>query len=552
MAYFRCVGGVGGGATLTLTYSSEFYGETITATDGTKTVTKVAPSTGTMDITLPESGTWVVSATIDGQTYSTTVTVNLGYTASLEAIPDGSTATPTDDIQTWLRCAGITDKTTYTTLADVLADTDTLIALCADSNACDYMARSTNWASGVAADSTAMLIVGKYNYCANTLLGNSTWATAIQNSPYSSYVDPEPAVYIPLVPVMTSNTTPSGECSATDYVGSQYPYLAFDGNDSTYWLSASTSPSSTNKYLTYQFPDKVKVSKIFMLPLVDSNGSHVKDFEIQASNDGTNWTKLVEDTYPNNDTSGYEEQYNTPIEYQFFRVYIKNFYAGNYAGISTFQVYKVSTLPIIHSAVEDSIFYMDEGTPVALCTIASGDTEDVDMSSFVGQTLTLVSTVAKDPDNLSNDFSMNVRITPNITEIYLMPVWVIYWYGVGGNNLTNCSSADGWSGVTYQTPTRNTDNIQLTTPGSGNGCGVYWTPTTAETVKVIAQGVTAQDGEYGWYSTSTVKDHTHRVNEQTVTSSSLVLLSGITVANNYSMLWVQGNRSCKYFAVWYE
>ena len=45
-----------------------------------------------------------------------------GGGGSTPTIPNGKTVTPTDDIQTWLHCAGIFDNN-YTTLAQVLNDT---------------------------------------------------------------------------------------------------------------------------------------------------------------------------------------------------------------------------------------------------------------------------------------------------------------------------------------------------------------------------------------------------------------------------------------------
>lgn len=124
-------------------------------------------------------------------------------------IPDGRTVLPTDDIQIWLNCADIWDKT-YTTLAEVLADTTTLLALINSPNAVDYMVRSTTWAKGAS------------------------------------------------VPAMTSDTTPSGVCSASS-VYSGYPaWYAFDDNFSYYWNSAN---SGTSDYIQYEFPQKVRVDR---------------------------------------------------------------------------------------------------------------------------------------------------------------------------------------------------------------------------------------------------------------------------------------------------
>lgn len=708
MAYFRCVGGVGGGAVLTLTYSSEFYGETITATDGTKTVTKVAPSTGTMDITLPESGTWVVSATIDGQTYSTTVTVDLEYTATLEAIPNGSTVTPTDDIQTWLKCAGITDKTTYTTLADVLADTDTFIALCADSNACDYMARSTNWASGVSADSTAMLIVGKYNYCANALLGNSTWSEALVNSTYWAYVfdvtvpkmtsnsapsglafasstydsnypaykafngdssngwnaraNPvypeylgyiftqkmilseialdtggtrrvytfkiqgsndtttgtdgtwtdvsevittpdsgynktypingdgeykayrlyivtgttsagnlniatlqfygrtDNANYIPLVPVMTSNTTPSGEAiSYPVHSSSSYaPYKAFDGDDTTLW--SSDAVGSAGQWLRYTFDSAMTVQRI-MLKTCNVGTSVIK---IQGSNDGfvSDINDLVQATVTSLTTYNFDIPDVAQGNYESYRLYfVSTTGNSNSNSIYTLQFYRKSDLPIIHSAVEDNIFYMNDGSPVALCGIPVGDTIDVDLEAYKGQTLTLVSTVAKDPTNLSNDFSMNVRITPNITEIYLMPIKYLYWWGNMSDNCEELSNANGWNyGFTYQSPTFNKNDV-FARGGSniaqGIGSKYAINGTTYNHLKYIVKSNNYYSGAgvvLGALSTKGGTTWTAQESPQSISSPTLITVDISSYASNFALFWANGdtNRYGALNAFWYE
>ena len=57
-------------------------------------------------------------------------------------IPDGSTVLPTDDVQIWLHCANIWDKN-YTTMSQVLMDSDTQHTLMTTDNAVDYMIRST-------------------------------------------------------------------------------------------------------------------------------------------------------------------------------------------------------------------------------------------------------------------------------------------------------------------------------------------------------------------------------------------------------------------------
>ena len=155
----------------------------------------------------PNTGTWVISGEVGGTPYSTNAVVtslSTPVSAELATIPVGSTVLPTDDIQIWLNCAGIYDKTSYTTLEDVLADHDTLATLISNNNAVDYMVRSTTWATDVTADDTAMRYIGKRNYASDTLLGDEDWYEAIVGSEYGY------EVMNIHVPKMTSSNAPEG------------------------------------------------------------------------------------------------------------------------------------------------------------------------------------------------------------------------------------------------------------------------------------------------------------------------------------------------------
>ena len=193
-------------------------------------------------------------------------------------IPDGSTVTPTDDVQTLLNCADIWDKA-YTTISQLLADTTSLLAVITDNNAVDYLVRSTTWASAVTGDSTAMTDIGADNYASNTLLANATWCTAICNSTYFE------SVLNVKVPTMTSNTTPSGECFANSLYpsSSNYPWWAFNGNESDEGWRGSQTSSATNIYLGYTFTNSVKC---YMATIVwDSSNITNVQYKYQSSSD---------------------------------------------------------------------------------------------------------------------------------------------------------------------------------------------------------------------------------------------------------------------------
>lgn len=282
-------------ATLAIsTPNSELYGQQITITDSNSQVvgTTTFGGSGTASYVVKEPDTYTVSSNYGGETFSSqvVVTTQTTYNVSISIIPDGSTVTPTDDIQTWLKCGGIFNKN-YTTISEVLADTTSLLALVNDNNAADYMARSTTWAADVTADQTAMTYIGADDYCADALLADSTWSIAICNSTYFENV------LNVKVPTMTSNTTPSGTVSASK--DNSNAYKAFDGNDSTKWTNGSMSQGSTCS-IQYEFISAMKA--YFFKAIVGHSGniSYVPQIKVTiiGSNDGVTWSEpLIEKSF---------------------------------------------------------------------------------------------------------------------------------------------------------------------------------------------------------------------------------------------------------------
>lgn len=293
--------------TINLTYDNAFRGLTVTCANSGTTISKTAPISGnTMAFYPPNTGEWIISSTYSGTPYQTRATITslaVPVSASLAQVPDGKTVTPTDDIQKWLNCAGIYDKTSYTTLADVLADSTTLLALISNNNASDYLVRSTTWATSICADSTAMAYIGANDYCANTLLSDNTWLTAICSSAYyESVLDIK-------VPTMTSNTTPSGEViyGSVRVADANYPYYAFDGNmNGTDWNSQQNTLDESKVYIGYRFTNAVNVKRIALC--VAKTTSYTDwyssgTFKVMASNDNSVWDTLESSltwVYPNN------------------------------------------------------------------------------------------------------------------------------------------------------------------------------------------------------------------------------------------------------------
>ena len=232
--------------TATLNMSTGFptlYNRQITISSGQITVgTTTFDSTGHATYDVHSAGNYHISA-IDSSsieyTADVTVTEETTYNVEVPDVPDGSIVEPINSIPIWLKCANLNKS--YTTLAEVLADTETYETLLADSNACQYMKRSTGWAG-------------------------------------------DPTVK---VPTMTSNTTPSGEAFASSTYSSSYPaYYAFDGNNTTFW----SSQSSGDQYVGYKFTSAVNINKLYMYPNLNSGTDY--EFKLQGSNDNSTWTDL--------------------------------------------------------------------------------------------------------------------------------------------------------------------------------------------------------------------------------------------------------------------
>ena len=91
---------------------------------------------------------------------------------------------------------------------------------------------------------------------------------------------------------MTSNTTPSGVCSASTEPTTGKAYMAFDNNSATMWYAGSglTLP----QYVQYAFPSKVKIYGVDITPYY-SNQAFLKDFTITNEDN----TTLLSETMPN-------------------------------------------------------------------------------------------------------------------------------------------------------------------------------------------------------------------------------------------------------------
>lgn len=548
------IGGGSGGLLPHIVITSEAENTITVTTPSGSTITPTSTVSGVWECDVDEYGIYTIDATYSGHDAEETVNVDTVKVYPVEihvtTVPDGKTVTPTDDISMWLACGQISDVS-YTTLSQVLADAETYERLLSDSNACDYMARSTTWASTICADADAMMRLGKYDYACDALLADSTWASAISSSTYFEYVlDVK-------VPTMTSNTTPSGTVSRTTVLTtSTEGYKAFDGNTQTGWLANG----STNERLSYCFTSPQVINKVSISNFAyDGNTKlRIKNFKIECRNGSDAWQTLYTGVFSGSytgDIQTYSFENATPYEECSILV-VDTETSDTKVGINNVQFYGRHTAQtdiIVTAHGGDTVYYMENGSPVTLTT-ADSDTGigTVDWSDLPKGAITLYSSTAKNPSDLTADYSKTVYITEYTTQIYLMPDNALYWYGWESSDLEDMSSANGWSFSTngIVAPTHNTYSIRLTSSNNAFGGVGSKTAISCTTAKSIVKGVTlsAVYTDLCWTDTKSL----NRNNVASATTDSLQLLTLAVNGTKYISQWEYGGRAADLYALWHE
>ena len=127
-----------------------------------------------------------------------------------------------------------------------------------------------------------------------------------------------------LIPTMTSNTTPSGICSASSIYNSDYPaWKAFDGTTGT-WNSVT---GETHSFVAYAFPYSVVAKSISYFDVANASSNGTVGIKFQASNDGSNWIDLTSEitlVCTSAKQSGAVSLADNTTSYTNYRMYLSN------------------------------------------------------------------------------------------------------------------------------------------------------------------------------------------------------------------------------------
>lgn len=167
----------------------------------------------------------------------------------------------------------------------------------------------------------------------------------------------------PLIPIMTSNTTPSGYvASASSEFSTGYrAFMSFTNNLNNLWASGQNA--YTNSWLKIQLAES-KVCKCFSLqnPLYDNDNS-VKAFTLSASNDDSAYMVLGSFTNPNNIAGNRTVFYlDNSVAYKYYRLTVASKYgSGNYCTVGSLQLYDADVRTYLYKDGKQNVPWDNSG-----------------------------------------------------------------------------------------------------------------------------------------------------------------------------------------------
>lgn len=122
----------------------------------------------------------------------------------------------------------------------------------------------------------------------------------------------------PLVPVMTSNTTPSGVASSKGgaYSSNNAEFKAFDGEITTEFSSALTSQD--DDYIQYDFGSNVTIKYGLITWTLQSPSVTFKNIKIETSTDGTTYNEVYSSAISQSQAE-YKFVLDTPVTARYVR-----------------------------------------------------------------------------------------------------------------------------------------------------------------------------------------------------------------------------------------
>ena len=210
--------------------------------------------------------------------------------------------------------------------------------------------------------------------------------------------------------------------------------------------------------------------------------------------------------------------------YQYYRVTLISSDVGYTRGNGfKIQFYGIENRTnVIHSAANDTIYMMEDGSKVILTTTDSDGVGTLNFMQFDdGVTYTLYSTVAYLPGSSSTKFNKGISITKTrygcTTEAYLMPdaAKTLYWYGYESADAQDCNKLNGWTidrtysnSTSFNDPQHNTNYLSMSSSATSSTKTMsgFGSKTKAIISKIHAVGKINVTGSNGYRGLSLTSD----------------------------------------------
>ena len=334
--------------------------------------------------TVHHAGQYTITVVYDGQTYTETVTVTITGETFSKVVPSPSSA-PANDIDWWLFFGDVSGS--YSSLSDILADSTALATLMSSTDAVDYLVRCTDW-------------TGKG-----------------------------------LVPTMTSNTTPSGEC-----FGSGISQRAAVSNKGDYWKIFNENEGGaggvaddcayldhplTGAYFGYDFGRDVNIVRAKIKTHTSQDASQVVEIQGYSSTLDT-WVTIK--TITSSGTINFDGTFTNANKYSKYRVYLSSTgQTGDYSWIIGHCQFYSESIPDNQSAMS----YIGLNNYCANTLLADADWLDgIANSEYIDSVLNVkVPTMTSDTTPSGECFASSVYSTT-------YPAWKAF---------TNQVDASGWN-----------------------------------------------------------------------------------------------------------
>lgn len=169
------------------------------------------------------------------------------------------------------------------------------------------------------------------------------------------YADPPRLKGTSAVPVMTSNTSPSGQVSASSYLwnnSSYAPWHAFDGTSSgswTLWISGYNMP----QHIDYTFPEQKIITRYYLMPqysatALSQKNRSAKAWQLLGLNTYTSEWEILDEregyTMSNWPDNGLYFNVQNPGRYWHYRLKILETCGSTVVSFRTIQLYEPQNL----------------------------------------------------------------------------------------------------------------------------------------------------------------------------------------------------------------